>query len=287
MSELIPVLRQADKYTQRIHWRHSDPHSHDYWEWVFVTHGTAHHFCNGVSRDIDCGQLMLVRPTDVHGYLGDEESAKNNTIEPGYEHRDLFVPAALLRRTVDFFGAQDLLDALTAPKHPVVLTLTEEQRSELETQLDILETYDGKNKPAFDRILKALVCQIFGLCARQKDFGSENSPAWLRRLILKMHESGLIGGSLDDVVRVSGFSHGHLCRIFKKYTGQCLIDYYRRLKMQYAANLLINGNASVSEIASAVGYDSPANFIIQFRKFSGMTPHAYRKSRTSPHIRPL
>ena len=52
-----------------------------------------------------------------------------------------------------------------------------------------------------------------------------------------MHSTELIGGSLDDVVKESNFSHGHLCRLFKKYTGERIIDVFSRIKMQHACRL--------------------------------------------------
>ncbi len=274
-----PNLTNYEKYTHRIHWHHSELHSHSYWEFVLVTEGTAHHICNGITQDITRGQMLFIRPTDVHGYLPDATSPKDTIppiTEPNYEHRDLFIYPSLLHDIVNFLNAYDIIAKLYQSKHPVVITLSNDQLTEIESQLNILERFNGEQTPAYDRIHKLLICQILSILARQFDFDNSKSPVWLQTLMQKMHEQELICGPLDAVIKVSGFSHGHLCRLFKKYTGQCLITYFRKLKMQYAANLLVNSNASVLDIATAVGYDSPSNFIIQFRRFSGMTPKNYR-----------
>ena len=111
-------------------------------------------------------------------------------------------------------------------------------------------------------------------------FDQGKYPVWLNELIHKMHSTELIGGSLDDVVKESNFSHGHLCRLFKKYTGERIIDVFSRIKMQHACRLLTNPDLTVLQISSLVGYDSQSNFINQFKKYTGITPSAYRKNMT-------
>ena len=48
-------------------------------------------------------------------------------------------------------------------------------------------------------------------------------------------------------------------------------------EMEKAAELLRRGEQSVSEIASAVGYDSPSRFSAAFRERYHMLPTEYRK----------
>ena len=129
-------------------------------------------------------------------------------------------------------------------------------------------------------LYRSLVCEILGLVIEKMHFDQGKYPVWLNELIQKMHSTELIGGSLDDVVKESNFSHGHLCRLFKKYTGERILDVFSRIKMQHACRLLTNPDLTVLQISSLVGYDSQSNFINQFKKYTGITPSAYRKNMT-------
>ena len=281
MAKLIRYNWQ-NEYTHRIHWQVSEEHTHSFWEFVFVTKGTAHHCCNGVEKDISAKQLMFVRPTDFHHYKLD--GVLPNCLFPPeleeipYEHRDLYVQTEVMNAAVRFTHCENVLQYLMEPKHPVVINLTGSQCNELESKLNLLEFYDEKNALRFQQVHRSLVCWILGLLVEKLYFGQAQYPDWLNDLLHKMQGPDLIDKSLSEVVAISNFSHGHLCRLFKKYTGERLIDCFARIKAQYACQLLSSTNMSVLEISSRVGYDSQSNFLNQFKKYIGVTPSAYRKS---------
>ena len=85
---------------------------------------------------------------------------------------------------------------------------------------------------------------------------------------------------LEDVAQNLSFSISYASRLFKKYTGERIIDAFSRIKMQHACRLLTNPDLTVLQISSLVGYDSQSNFINQFKKYTGITPSAYRKNMT-------
>lgn len=70
-----------------------------------------------------------------------------------------------------------------------------------------------------------------------------------------------------------------LYRIVKSQWGQTPIDLIRTIRLQQAARLLAEGDATVSEIAYKVGYNSVSHFSLLFKQFYGMQPTEYRESR--------
>lgn len=272
-----------NEYTHRIHWQCAEKHVHSFWEFVLLTKGTAHHHCNGIVKDLTAGQLAFVRPTDFHYYILD--GVLPNSLFPEgsgipYEHRDLYIKIDVLDQAAEYIGGKEVIDYLLKPNYPVVINLTTAQRTNLESKLNLLEMYNEERKPYFEMLHRSLVCEILGLVIEKMYFDQSQYPVWLNELIQKMHSIDLIGGSLDDVVKASNFSHGHLCRLFKKYTGERIIDAFSRIKMQHACRLLTNPDLTVLQISSLVGYDSQSNFINQFKKYTGITPSAYRKNMT-------
>ena len=273
-----------NEYTHRIHWQCAENHVHSFWEFVLLTKGTAHHHCNGIIKDLTAGQLAFIRPTDNHYYLLD--GVLPNSLFPEgsgipYEHRDFYVKIDVLNQAAEYIGCKQIIDHLLEPTYPIVINLTDAQRTNLESKLNLLEMFNEDCKSHFEMLHRSLVCEILGLVIEKTYFNQNQYPVWLTELIQKMHSVDLIGGTLDDVVKASNFSHGHLCRLFKKYTGERIIDIFSRIKMQHASRLLSNPELTILQISSFVGYDSQSNFINQFKKYTGLTPSAYRKNMSS------
>lgn len=84
--------------------------------------------------------------------------------------------------------------------------------------------------------------------------------------------------SLDDLCRHFGRSRSHISHLFKKSSGKSLRDYCNNLKLSDAKKLLLETDASVTEIAFDVGFNDAAYFIHLFTKKYGITPLQYRKT---------
>jgi len=80
--------------------------------------------------------------------------------------------------------------------------------------------------------------------------------------------------SADLYVNRSYFS-----TVFKKHTGHSPQQYLQNVRLENAADLLANQNASVGLAASKSGYDDLYHFSKMFKKKFGVPPTAYKKSR--------
>jgi AraC family transcriptional regulator len=81
---------------------------------------------------------------------------------------------------------------------------------------------------------------------------------------------------LADIVRLSRF---HFCHAFRVATGFTPHQWLVRLRMERARELLLNDSLTVTEVALAVGYQTPSSFAHAFRTAVGATPTAFRASR--------
>lgn len=68
-----------------------------------------------------------------------------------------------------------------------------------------------------------------------------------------------------------------LSRLFKRYHGETIPGYIRRLRMARAASMLTKSNMMIGQISHAVGYQSLGAFVRGFTREIGKTPSAYRK----------
>lgn len=82
---------------------------------------------------------------------------------------------------------------------------------------------------------------------------------------------------LSDVARHTGVSKQHLIHLFKRETSLPPIEYYLRMKMQHAAQLLDLTDLSVKEIGHAVGMTDPYYFSRLFKQMMGHSPSKYRE----------
>ncbi|MEM9229645.1 MAG: AraC family transcriptional regulator [Pseudomonadota bacterium] len=63
--------------------------------------------------------------------------------------------------------------------------------------------------------------------------------------------------------------------------GMNVSQYVNQHRLQHAADLLANGNESVTKIAEQSGFMTRSNFYREFRRVHGQSPSEYRKSRTN------
>lgn len=78
--------------------------------------------------------------------------------------------------------------------------------------------------------------------------------------------------TLEDLARVAGCSPHYLSRTFAQVTGQPLMLWIRRAKIDRAAELIATGRCNVSEAALEVGYRSFSHFSRAFGEEKGISP---------------
>jgi AraC-like DNA-binding protein len=88
--------------------------------------------------------------------------------------------------------------------------------------------------------------------------------------------------TLDELAKEVGLSRSALAERFTLFVGLPPIQYLAKWRMQMAAGLLSDGQASIAKVAVEVGYDSEAAFSRAFKKIVGVPPATWRKSRNEP-----
>ena len=80
--------------------------------------------------------------------------------------------------------------------------------------------------------------------------------------------------TMADALHTDG---SYLLRIFHEETGHTLLWFHREIRIREACEMLENTDASVAEIASMLGFSTPALFSRVFAQMRGVSPRAYRK----------
>ena len=83
--------------------------------------------------------------------------------------------------------------------------------------------------------------------------------------------------TLDQLSEYAKVSRYHFVRVFKEKTGYTPVDYYIRLKVQKACELLESSVAKVNSISIALGFTNPYYFSTTFKRVVGQSPKNYRE----------
>jgi AraC-like DNA-binding protein len=81
---------------------------------------------------------------------------------------------------------------------------------------------------------------------------------------------------LDQISRAASFSRYHFIRLFRQAYRETPHQYLTRKRIDKAKELLATGQATVTEVCFAVGFQSLGSFSTLFHKFVGQSPHRYR-----------
>lgn len=91
---------------------------------------------------------------------------------------------------------------------------------------------------------------------------------------------------IEELAGVACFSPWHFNRIFRAMTGESLMDYARRLKLERSAWDLKYTALAVTEIAFDAGYENHESFSRAFKKKFGVPPKEYRVSGSHLYLSP-
>lgn len=248
-----------------------DCHAHEFWELVYIRKEEADPFCMRWDTGEHRGEkaaLYLFPPRCSHQFL-------NTGTLPA---QNVYVG----------FSIQNAVQLSPAAKSiPIVLPCESGVSAPIVAICDVIagaaeeEVYGLLLQKRYD-----VMCNILQL-ARWITEGTEGEIAGVinrnHMLIMQIKETIMRNLnryiSVDELARQLYFSPNYLGQFFRQYTGMTVKNYHNQMRMEYALNLLVAGEASVSEIATQLGFDEVAYFSRRFKEFYGLSPSFVRKNK--------
>jgi AraC-like DNA-binding protein len=117
----------------------------------------------------------------------------------------------------------------------------------------------------------------------------DDSHGWLSGLrdpqigeaLRLLHARPAEAWTLARLARRVGLSRSAFAARFAQYAGVSPMQYLAHWRLQLAGRLLEQPGVSIAQAAAEVGYESEATFHRAFKRFVGIPPGSWRKSRTA------
>lgn len=241
-------------------------HDHNYYEYFIVTSGNISHAVNGTVQNLKTGDIVFIRPHDTHKYnIEDDDDFKLINISFCTKYFD----------EIASFFRNPVVDLLLGADESPIIAIPATQLTALKKKHALLNV--SHNKSNLITQLKTLLVDVISLFVLEYEHQSQlDSRKWLQNVLMQMNTPENIEEGLPALIRLSGFSHGHLCRIMKNELGMTPTKYVTDLRLQYAANLLSSTDYDVLSIAVRLGFSSLSHFVTIFKEKYGLTPSKYR-----------
>lgn len=249
------------------------PQVHDFYEISFITHGELHLILKGKTFHLTKGDIIFVRPGEIHKKV---ETGKS-------EHINLAFPAQTVTSLFEFLYSEGEKQKFLEMKELPVIHLTNNETNFLRTRLERLAFLNIHDFTTIKSYLRTQLVYIFtqylipALPSESKLEEQENTPIWFQKLVQELDAIALNTVSLDTLVNLSGKTKEHICRTFQKFLNTTPIAYINTLKLNYAANMLQHSDDEIIDIAYSLGFQSLSNFYALFKKELGQTPLKFRK----------
>lgn len=237
----------------------ADVHFHDEHELYYLVEGYTKYFIEDELYLLSPGDLIFVPRGTFHKTSSDAERI-------------------LLMFDEDYVGEgyQKYIDELSRNKHIVI---SSKHLNKIQDILHKIEKENSKQDKDYKAMQQLYLRQLLILISRHrsvKDMPKFTHSYAAIQDVAKYISANYAGDlSLKALSEHFAITPNHLSKQFKKVTDIGLNDYINITRISAAEKLLINTDASITEIAAQCGFNDSNYFAAVFKKIKGITPKKY------------
>ncbi len=266
---------------------HANLHKHQYIQINYVIKGKGFHCIGGELSPLEVGDIFVMPPYTAHRII---------PLNPGQliEVMEIeFVPEFLNEQFQELDKARFLFDfSYIAP----FLVCESDVRSRLSLTGSkqvlindiVFRLYDEyqQRKPLFEHAFKAQL--LFLLVELNRTFtedieNSDNKAVFLKhrtaieKALKHIDDNYTDDLKVEDIAKIAMMSQSYFCYFFKTLVGKTFTQHLIEKRLNYAKELLMSTELSVTDIAVKSGFNNVSHFIRTFKSGIALSPIQYRK----------
>lgn len=253
-------------------WWRNYLHVHSYFEICYAWQGRGLFRINGVDYPVNAGEVFVAKPDEPHEIISSEDDPLGI-----YFWSYTLVPPPSPTEQGDIDA---LLYAFMDSRRWVQVS------PPMQRTLELLTEEIVRREPGYAQAIEALVSKLLLDTARAVTDVSpitsdqpehDANEALVRDMVRYLHDNYTRAIRVRDVAAQVHLSERHTNRLFRQVMGVSIKEYLTNFRLEIAAQLLLNRQSSVTEVAFATGYHDVRYFITLFRQHTGFTPAAFQR----------
>lgn len=245
-----------------IHSVDSTMHRHsDIYEIVLILSGTYEHTYARKTDSLSAGTLLVLSPYSTHRLYTEPMQASHFVTCVEQEYFRNFAARC--------FPTEVHIDAIPE----CFITHLDAREADFIQMLAYQLCSASPSQSAADTILYLTLAHI-----RNKNLSNSRShPDYVDDLISTLNNPVYLNVSTKELCKDFDESPSTILRNFKKHTGCTIVEYKNKRRLALSAEMLLNSDLKITDIALNLQYESLSYFLRVFKKEYGMTPTQYRE----------
>ena len=241
----------------------------DEFQLLFVVKGSGFFQSASLAKtNIEAGNMILLFPQEWHSYCFNKETGWDEFwVGFNGEHARSIVQQGFFKKEEPVFklGIND----------------------EFVSLYQQIIRYAEQENQAYQQIISGIVRYMLGLLyfkSRNIVLSNKSVVDKINQARIMMRERVSSPQAPEEIATQLGVSYSWFRKAFKKYTGISPAQFQMNLRLQYAKDMLMNSEKSITEIAYELNFESTGQFSTFFRHRTGSTPKEYRSVSSAPGL---
>lgn len=250
---------------------------HDFWELVYADKKNLLITAGAQEVELEAGQIYLHKPNEFHNIRCDGKRAANSVI------------VSFDCNSPELFSVSGQVITADEYERWFIGNIVKESRSAFSTRLgdpyiSVMEKSDKGNFCCEQLIklnLEMLLISLIRSNKNKKSLIVKKDNTILAEITDFLSENVENKVAFEDVVKRFNLSPSVLKKLFRDQVGCGVMDYFTRLKIDRAKEMIREEKYNFTEISERLEFNNSQYFTTVFKRVSGMTPSEYAKSVVS------
>ena len=246
---------------------------HDFWELVYADKKNLFITAGAKEIELEAGQMYLHKPNEFHNIRCDGKRAANSII------------ISFDCSTPELMNVAGRVITLGENERRLIGSVVKEASASFSTPLgnpytNVMELSRAGGFGTQQMIRLSVEMLLIRLIRENINEGPvkiKKNNALLAQIIDFLWENVEKKLTFEDILKHFNLSASVVKKIFREQMGCGIMDYFVRLKIDKAKELIREENYTFTEIAEILGFNTSQYFTTVFKRISGMTPSEYAR----------